>query len=134
MAMARVRILAAATLVLFGTAGIAHAENARPRSAAAPAAAEALTVRGDFDAQAAAAQPNKILQWDTKKGRWGLKLGLGSLDAQWKNLEAGAFFRITPSLRVGGAVGVENAKDVPIRKRDEEEAAPKVRLETAFKF
>ena len=133
--MARVRILAAAaTLVLFGTASAAHAENAKTRSATAPAAAEAFTVRGDFNAQAAAAQPNKILQWDTKKGRWGLKLGLGSLDAQWKNVEAGAFFRITPSLRVGGAVGVENTKDVPIRKRDEEEAAPKVRLEGAFKF
>lgn len=133
--MARVRILAAAaTLVLFGAAGAAHAETAKPRTATAPAAAEAFTVRGDFNAQAAAAQPNKILQWDTKKGRWGLKLGLGSLDDKWKNLEAGAFFRITPSLRVGGAVGVENAKDVPIRKRDEEEAAPKVRLEGAFKF
>lgn len=133
--MARTRFLAAAaTLVLFGTAGQAYAETAKPRTATAPAAAEAFTVRGDFNAQAAAAQPNKILQWDTKKGRWGLKLGLGSLDAQWKNVEAGAFFRITPSLRVGGAVGLETTKDVPVRKRDEEEAAPKVRLETAFKF
>ena len=134
--MARVRILAAATttLVLLGTASLAHAETAKPRPAAAQAAAEALTVRGDFDAQAAAAQPNKVLQWDTKKGRWGLKLGLGSLESQWKNVEAGAFFRITPSLRVGGAVGLETTKDVPVRKRDEEEAAPKVRLETAFKF
>ena len=33
--MARVRILAAATLVLFGTAGMAHAETAKPRPAAA---------------------------------------------------------------------------------------------------
>ena len=133
--MARARILAAAgALVLFGTAGQAYAETAKPRTATAPAAAEAFTVRGDFNAQAAAAQPNKILQWDTKKGRWGLKLGLGSRDAQWKNVEAGAFFRVTPSLRVGGAVGLETTKDVPVRKRDEEEAAPKVRLETAFKF
>ena len=133
--MARVRTLAAAaTLVLFGTASAAHAESAKPRTATAPAAAEAFTVRGDFNAQAAAAQPNKILQWDTKKGRWGLKLGLGSLESQWKNVEAGAFFRITPSLRVGGAVGLENTKDAPVRKRDDDGAAPKVRLETAFKF
>jgi hypothetical protein len=133
--MARGRILAAAaTLVLFGTAGQAYAETAKPRTATAQAAAEAFTVRGDFNAQAAAAQPNKILQWDTKKGRWGLKFDLGSRDAQWKNVEAGAFFRVTPSLRVGGAVGLETTKDVPVRKRDEEEAAPKVRLETAFKF
>jgi hypothetical protein len=132
--MAQGRILAAAaTLVLIGTAGQAHAEGAK-RAATAQAAAEAFTVRGDFNAQAAAAQPNKILQWDTKKGRWGLKFDLGSKADQWKNVEAGAFFRVTPSLRVGGAVGLESTKDTPVRKRDEEEAAPKVRLETAFKF
>ena len=132
--MVRVRILAAAaTLVLLGTASLAHAETAKPRTATAPAAAEAFTVRGDFNAQAAAAQPNKILQWDTKKGRWGLKLDLGR-DTQWKDVEAGAYFRVTPSLRVGGAVGLESTQDAPVRKRDAEEAAPKVRLETAFKF
>ncbi|HYG25822.1 MAG TPA: hypothetical protein VD906_02850 [Caulobacteraceae bacterium] len=91
-------------------------------------------MRGDFNAQAAAAQPKKILQWDTRKGRWGLKLDLGSKADQWKDVEAGAFFRITPSLRVGGALGLENTKDAPVTKRDEEEAAPKVRLEGAFKF
>jgi len=133
--MAQGRILAAiGALVLIGTASNAYAETAKPRAATAQAAAEAFTVRGDFNAQAAAAQPNKILQWDTKKGRWGLKLDLGSRDAQWKDVEAGAFFRITPSLRVGGAVGLETTKDAPVRKRDAEEAAPKVRLETAFKF
>ena len=133
--MARARILAAAaTLVLFWTAGVAHAENARPRSAAAPAAAEALTVRGDFDAQAAAAQPNKILQWDTKKGRWGLKLGLGSLDDKWKNLEAGAFFRITPSLRVGGSVGLRDRFTSQPQQMQPQDARPRVHLETAFRF
>lgn len=133
--MARMRILAVAgALVLFGTAGNAYAETAKPRNATAPAAAEAFTVRGDFNAQAAAAQPNKILKWDTRKGRWGLKLDLGSKADQWKDVEAGAFFRITPSLRVGGALGLENTKDAPVTKRGEEEAAPKVRLEGAFKF
>jgi hypothetical protein len=133
--MARGRILAAATtLVLLGTAGYAHAETAQPRSAA-PAAAQAFTVRGDFNAQAAAAQPNKILQWDTKKGRWGLKLDLAGRDTEWKDVEAGAFFRVTPSLRVGGAVGLESTQDTPVQQRDKtQQAAPKVRLETAFKF
>jgi hypothetical protein len=133
--MARGRILAAATtLVLFGAAGYAHAETAQSRSAA-PAAAQAFTVRGDFNAQAAAAQPNKILQWDTKKGRWGLKLDLAGRDTEWKDVEAGAFFRVTPSLRVGGAVGLESTQDTPVQQRDKtQQAAPKVRLETAFKF
>ena len=133
--MAQGRILAAAaTLVLFGTAGVAHAETAQSRSAA-PAAAEAFAVRGDFNAQAAAAQPNKILQWDTKKGRWGLKLDLAGRDTQWKDVDVGAFFRVTPSLRVGGAVGLESTQDTPVQDRNKTQtAAPKVRLETAFKF
>ncbi|MGE5566632.1 MAG: NtrZ family periplasmic regulatory protein [Parcubacteria group bacterium] len=133
--MAQGRILAGmAALVLFGTAGAAHAANA-PANSAAPAAAEAFTVRGDFNAQAAAAQPNKILQWDTKKGRWGLKLDLAGRDAQWKDVDVGAFFRVTPSLRVGGAVGLESTQDTPVQERNKtQQAAPKVRLETAFKF
>ncbi len=127
--MAKARIIAAAgALVLIGTATGAHAQQAAKRPAAD------LAVRGDFNAQAAATSPqNKIIQWDTKKGRWGLKLDLGR-DAQWKDVEAGAYFRVTPSLRVGGAVGLESTQDAPVRKRDAEEAAPKVRLETAFKF
>lgn len=133
--MAQGRITAGvAALVLIGTAGAAHAANA-PAGGAAPAAAEAFTVRGDFNAQAAAAQPNKILQWDTKKGRWGLKLDLAGRDAQWKDVDVGAFFRVTPSLRVGGAVGLESTNDTPVQERNKTQAAaPKVRLETAFKF
>lgn len=126
--MAKARILAAAgAFVLIGAATGAHAETAKPR-----APSDAFTVRGDFNAQAAASQQNKIIQWDAKKGRWGLKLDLGR-DTQWKDVVAGAYFRVTPSLRVGGAVGLEQ-QDGPVRKRDAEETAPKVRLETAFKF
>lgn len=133
--MAQGRIMAGmAALVLIGTAGAAHAANA-PASSAAPAAAEAFTVRGDFNAQAAAAQPSKTLQWDTKKGRWGLKLDMSGHDAQWKDVDVGAFFRVTPSLRVGGAVGLESTQDAPVQQRNNTQtAAPKVRLETAFKF
>lgn len=128
--MARARILAvAAAAVLFGTATQAHAQNAKPRPAA-----EAISVRGDFNAQAAATQQNKVLQWDTERGRWGLKFDVGSRGQQWKNVDVGAYFRVTPSLRVGGAVGLETTKDVPVRASDEQDAAPKVRLETAFKF
>lgn len=124
--MAKARILAAvSTLVLIGTAGAAHAENAKAKP-------DPFAVRGDFNAQAAAAQSTKTIQWDAKKGRWGLKLDLGQ-ETRWKDVEAGAYFRVTPSLRVGGAVGLEQ-QDGPVRKRDAEETAPKVRLETAFKF
>lgn len=127
--MAKARIFAAAgALVLIGTAATGAQAQSKPRPA------DALTVRGDFNPQTAAQPQTKIIQWDTKKGRWGLKLDLGRNDTQWKDVEAGAYFRVTPSLRVGGAVGLESTQDAPVRKQGAEEAAPKVRLETAFKF
>lgn len=126
MSMARGRILAVAgSIALIGAAGGAHAQS-KP-------SADEFTVRGDFNAQSMAQQQSKSILWDAnKKGSWGIKLDLGRDAGQWKNVEAGAYFRVTPSLRVGGAVGLEQ-HDGPVRKRDEE-AAPKVRLETAFKF
>jgi len=49
------------------------------------------------------------------------------------DVEAGAFFRVTPQLRVGGAVGV-GPQLAPVRKPGDNDEAPRVRLETAFKF
>lgn len=122
--MAHLRIAAAVgTLILAGIAGQAHAQTAKKPT-------EAFTVRGE--AQQNIGQSSKTIQWDAKKGRWGLKLDLGR-DTQ-RDVEAGAYFRVTPSLRVGGAVGLESQQDVPVKKPGAEEAAPKVRLETAFKF
>ena len=122
--MAHVRTAAAVgALILMGIATSAHAQTARKPT-------EAFTVRGE--AQQNLSQGGKTIQWDAKKGRWGLKLDLGRDTKQ--DVEAGAYFRVTPSLRVGGAVGLDSQQDVPVRKPGAEEAAPKVRLETAFKF
>lgn len=109
------------------TATIAHAEPAKGK-------AIDFSVRNEASALAPGA---KSLKWDTRKGRWGVTLNLeqpADRDAQWNDVQAGAYFRITPSLRVGGAVAL-GEKETPAFKRTEPQAgAPRVRLETAFKF
>ena len=138
--MANVRSIAAVVaLTLLGTASAAYAQSApaKPRAQPAP---DAFVVRGDFnlkDSQFGSQSGRRTLVWDAKKGRWGLMLDITprlGVDAQARDVEAGAFFRVTPQLRVGGAVGV-GPQTTPVRKSgDRDEEAPRVRLETAFKF
>ncbi len=53
---------------------------------------------------------------------------------QWTDVQAGAYFRVTPSLRVGGAVALGEQEAPAYKKSQPVETAPRVRLETAFKF
>ena len=86
-----------------------------------------------------AAAPNvgKALKMDASKGRFGFTLNLQQPDerpAVMNDVQAGAYFRITPSLRVGGSVAL-GEQDLKLRSNAARPAdAPKVRLETAFKF
>lgn len=80
----------------------------------------------------------RSVRWDAAKGRWGLTLNLEKPDARpstLNDIQAGAYYRITPSLRVGGAValGDQQLNQGP-RKITPDEGQPRVRLETAFKF
>jgi hypothetical protein len=122
-----------ATLALTGSAAIAHAQTAAPAKPKPD-----FTVRNDFNAsnQFGQSDGRRTLTWDAKKGRWGLTLDIKPRadDQQGRDVEAGAFFKVTPQLRVGGAVGVGPNQPAPIRKNDGREEAPRVRLETAFKF
>ena len=80
----------------------------------------------------------KTLQWDARRGRWGLTVNMdqpSSREMQLNDVQAGAYFRITPSLRVGGAVALGADVRQPAFKQTEPVASrPRVRLETAFKF
>lgn len=81
------------------------------------------------------AHEGKSLKFDTRKGRWGVTLGLEQRTEQGvelKDVQAGAYFRVTPSLRVGGAVALGD--DDTYKKVEPKGPAPRVRLETAFKF
>lgn len=115
-------------IALFGaTSGLAHAETAKPKLD--------FSVRNE--PATLATQGGKTLKWDTRKGRWGVTLNLeqpASRDMQWNDVEAGAYFRVTPSLRVGGAVALGDESSPTFKKTEPQPVTPRVRLETAFKF
>jgi hypothetical protein len=77
------------------------------------------------------------LEWNPRKGRWGLKLGVEQHTdrvGQWDDIQPGVFYRLTPRLHIGGAVSL--APD-PIGNSplgEPQPPAPRVRLETTFKF
>jgi hypothetical protein len=87
----------------------------------------------------AAAAPNtgQALRYDASKGRFGFTLGLqqpAQREATPNDVTAGAFFRITPSVRVGGSVALGEQDLTPRRNQARPADQPKVRLETLFKF
>ncbi len=106
-------------------------------------AAHAAEKKVDFTVRQEAAspiQPNagQTMKWDARKGRWGITLNLEQPTARPSTLndvEAGAYYRITPSLRVGGAVALGEEQLAPgPKKPDATTGQPRVRLETNFKF
>jgi hypothetical protein len=85
----------------------------------------------------AASDGGRALKWDASKGRFGFTLNIQQpreRPAVANDVQAGAYFRITPTLRVGGAValGDQELKLLPNAARPA--AAPKLTLQTAFKF
>lgn len=130
----------ALTVSLAGVSVSARAaDNARSRAAAAADLAARNAVTRDAFAQDknlwSGQTKHRSLQWNDK-ARWGLKLDLNQparRDLQLKDIQAGAFYRLTPSLQVGGAVSLGDSTRLT-RDTAPEDAAPRVRLETAFKF
>lgn len=124
-------VLGAAGL-LAAAAGSAQAADA-PRSD--PAKAVDFTVHSDPVAMPTA---GKTVNLDARRGRWGVTLNLQQPDTRpgtLNDIQAGAYYRITPSLRVGGAVAFGDQQVVPgPKKLNPDEGQPRVRLETKFKF
>ena len=82
-------------------------------------------------------QGGKTLKWDMQNGRWGVTLDLdqpSGRDVQLNDVQAGAYFRVTPSLRVGGAVALGEKEEPAFKKTQPTESTPRVRLETALRF
>ena len=106
--------MAVSALALIGAAGAAHAETSGQAAGNAPP-----------------------MHWD-QKGHWSLRLEATQQpmgrDLQSHDMQAGAYYHITPSLRVGGAVSFSNAPAQPDRTDLPQDQAPRVKLETSFKF
>jgi hypothetical protein len=81
--------------------------------------------------------PASELEWDSHKARWGLKLGVEQhtdRDVQWKDVAPGVFYKVTPRLHIGGSVNLAPDQIENQRFGTPQMPAPRVRLETTFKF
>lgn len=76
------------------------------------------------------------LQWGDD-GRWGLNLDVDrpvGREADWSDVDAGAYVRLSPSVRVGGSVALGERRADPGRPQRDPRSQPRVRLETIFRF
>ena len=107
---------------------------------AQPEAATVQLVANDFATPNYAPGPvttGRTLEWDSHKGRWGLRLGVEQRTdrlGEWRDVQPGLYYKITPSLHIGGAVSLAPNPTINSRQVDPQGSAPRVRLETTFKF
>lgn len=68
--------------------------------------------------------------------RWSFTLGLSDLDdfSDFGSLSAGAFFDLSPRMRVGGAVSFTNPETGLIPGEPSSDDVPQIKLESAFRF
>jgi hypothetical protein len=101
--------------------------------------ATAAAARAEQPLSLVVSQPTDIFAQHATpdQNRWGLHLDMVEpvgRDLQLRDLQAGAFFKLTPSLRVGGAVAFADQPTQPDRSSLPTTQTPRVRLETTFKF
>jgi hypothetical protein len=79
----------------------------------------------------------RIMKWDASKGRFGVTLDMQQPSERPlapNDIAAGAYYRITPSLRVGGSVALGAQELTPRANTAPPASTPKVRVETKFRF
>lgn len=122
----------AAGLTLLAVADVASAQSASARTRA-----PAVSLSEAQAARAATGTGQSRLRF-TERGRWGLDLNLSEPVGRESNLgdvEAGAYYRVNPRLRVGAAAGLAEPEADPARApQSERRAAPRFRLESIFRF
>jgi hypothetical protein len=127
----RLASTACAALILAMAAGSA---------CAAPSGGGLILAANDFASPSYAPGPvttGRTLEWDSRKGRWGLRLGVEQhVDrfSEWQDISPGLYYKLTPRLHIGGAVSLAPAPLVNQRMVDPQVTTPRVRLETTFKF
>ena len=126
-----VATLVAAT-ALFGVAGTAAQAADTTKASAKPMD---FTVRSEASPITPGTQ---TLKWDAAKGHWGLTFNVQQPDTRattLNDIQAGAYYKITPALRVGGAVAFGEQQILPGPKPNTpDNSQPRVQLETKFKF
>jgi hypothetical protein len=120
-----------------GLAMLAMADAASAQ-AADRSRAPALTLSEANAARAAAPQSSQSRLRFTERGRWGIDFNLSQPVGREQDLgdvEAGAYYRINPRLRVGASAGLATPEADPARAPEtDRRAAPRFRLESIFRF
>ena len=120
-----------AGLALVAAADAAAAQTATRGRAPAVSLSEASAVR-----TATPSQNQSRLRF-TERGRWGLDLNLNQPVGREDSLgdvEAGAYYRVNPRLRVGAAAGLAETERDPARAPQTERPTARFRLESIFRF
>ena len=122
-------ISALSLAVLLSAGGTAHAQST--------SRAQTLTLSEAANAQRAAPSQRRGLRLNDR-GRWGLDFNLNQpvgREQDWSDVEAGAYYRLNDSLRVGAAAGLAAPETDPARAPETaNRTQPRVRLESIFKF
>ncbi|MEW5686753.1 MAG: NtrZ family periplasmic regulatory protein [Pseudomonadota bacterium] len=128
MSIRRTSVMIAATALLSAVGVSAHAADkaSKPMDFTVKAEQPLLT-------------PNagRTTKYDASKGRFGFTLNIQQPTERpttGNDVQAGAYFRLTPSLRVGGSVALGEQELTPRANQARPADTPKVRLESTFKF
>jgi hypothetical protein len=139
MSVRRIAVLVAAT-ALFGAVGGAVQAAPAPTASTSTTASTAtkpidFTVRADSSPISPA---TPVAKWDVAKGHWGVMLNMQQPEARAataNDIQAGAYYRITPSLRVGGSLALGQEQVTPgVKPNPADAGQPRVQLETKWKF
>ncbi|MGH6987106.1 MAG: NtrZ family periplasmic regulatory protein [Caulobacteraceae bacterium] len=119
--------------VALAIAALGFAPGAWAQQASVTLVADSGAEHGPFALQGT----HRTLEWDARKGRWGLSLDVEQHrdgETGWGDVQPGLYYRITPRLHIGGAVSLSGERaDSPIEFQPQQ-PSPRVRLETTFKF
>ena len=128
-------ILATVAIAALTATAFDAAAQSSARDTARSAAQSSPTVRNDLVSPQDG--PRRGLQWN-EDGRWGLNLNLSQpvgREADWSDVQAGAYYRLNPRLRVGAAASLSEPQTDPARPvESDRRSQPRVRLETIFRF
>jgi hypothetical protein len=124
-------------LALMTTAVLAMA-SAASMSHAAPA--DAFGQHDDFTPQQnqiGPPPPHRSFQFNNRTGRWGVNLEMAqpsNRDPTWRDAQIGLNYGVAPGLRTGVGLSLGDEQTPDGRKLTTDSPAPRVRLETTFKF
>jgi hypothetical protein len=133
-------LLCAGVLAVAGVAGNAVAFDLKP-APKTQAAQETLSLASSLNEDAPVLNMDKTQSKSYSlnlKGRWGVKVEVNQAQTRpsgWSDVDAGAFFKVTPSLRVGGTVGFgPKTTNALTPAAAQNKSQPRVRVETTFNF